>query len=275
MCVRPLWKGFITFGLVSIPVRLYPATETKGISFSLLHRRCGTPVHYHKYCDYCKEDLKSEEIVKGFEFSKGRYVTFTAEEMDELPKMAGREIAITDFVDLAEVDPIYYQKTYYLAPAEGGDRAYNLLLAAMAESGRVAVAKVVLRTKENIAALRVYKDNTLAMSTIFFPEEIRSTAGLGLPEAAQPDPREIKMAHSLIDSLTAAFEPGKYQDTYRQMLNEVIEKKITNQKIEVPPERPRAEVIDLTEALRLSLEKITGEKPAGKPKKRVKAGAGT
>ena len=259
--MRPFWKGFISFGLVSIPVKLFPATETKSIGFSLLHKEDGAPIKYKKFCEHCNEEIGQSEIVKGYEFSKGQYVTFSEDELESISELKGRQIEITDFVDLKEVDPIYFQKSYYLAPGEGGEKPYMLLLTALKETNRIAIAKISLRTKESISMLRVYEDNTLALSTVFYPDEIRKTSLLEIPDNISVNETELSMAKMLIDNLTHPFQPEKYKDEYREKLNEIIQKKIINEKIEYRPEAPPANVIDLTEALKLSLEKITGENP--------------
>ncbi|GAV24909.1 Ku protein [Carboxydothermus islandicus] len=258
--MRPIWKGFIAFGLVSIPVKLYPATESKSITFSLIHQNCGGPIHYKKYCNTCNREVSPEEIIKGYEFSRGQFVTFTEEELEALPKLKGRKIEILDFVNLAEVDPIYLQKSYYLTPSEGGEKPYALLMQALKDSKKIAIAKMVLRTKENIAMVRVFKEKVLTVSTIFYPDEIRKFEIMEIPEAIPVEERELSLAKMLIDSLTTPFNPEKYKDTYREALMEVIEKKIQHEAIVIPEEKVPAKVIDLTEALRLSLEKITGEK---------------
>lgn len=257
--MRPFWKGFIAFGLVSIPIKLFPSTESKNISFSLLHKDDGSPIRYRKYCDHCEKEIAQEQIVKGYEIEKGKYVTFSDEELESIAKSRGKQIEITDFVDLKEVDPIYFQKSYYLAPDQGGEKPYSLLLKALSETNRIAIAKIVLRTKENIAMLRVYQDNTLALSTVYFPDEIRNPALLEIPSDVNINDTELSMAKMLIDNLTSPFSPEKYHDTYREKLNEIIEKKILNEKIEYLPEKAAGNVIDLTEALKLSLEKLTGE----------------
>lgn len=258
--MRPIWKGFIAFGLVSIPVKLYPATESKSISFSLIHKNCGGTIHYKKFCALCEQEVPPEEMVKGYEFSRGQFVTFSEEEIEALPRLKGRQIEILDFVNLAEVDPIFLQKSYYLTPAEGGEKPYFLLLKALLDSKKIALARIVLRTKENIALLRVYQSKLLTASTIFYPDEIRSIEGLDLPQEVEVAEKELALAKMLIDSLTTPFNPDKYHDTYRETLKTLIEKKIQHETIVIPEEKVPAKVIDLTEALKLSIEKITGEK---------------
>lgn len=267
--MRPLWKGFISFGLVSIPVKLFPATESKNISFSMLHKDCASPIHYRKYCEHCDKTVPPEEIIKGYEFSKDKYVTFTDEEMEEISADGNRQIEITDFVNLDEVDPIYFHKSYYIAPGDGGEKPYALLLSALKASNRIAVAKLVLRTKENIAMLRVYHDDTIALSTVYFPNEIRNTNLLEIAPDVQVKDVELDMAKMLIDNLTHPFDPEKYKDEYRETLNEVIEKKILNEKVEYSPDKKApSNIIDLTEALKQSLEKLTKDEP--KKEKSVK-----
>lgn len=253
--MRPLWKGAVSFGLVYVPVKLYAATEQKDIRFNYLHEKCKTPVQYRRYCPYCRAEVPMEEIVRGYEYEKGKYVVLKEEDFEKVAgEGGGRSIEILDFVDLAEIDPIYYEKAYYLAPGDGGAKVYELLRRAMDETGKVAVARVVIRSREALAALRV-SGNTLVMSTMHYPDEIRD-AGV-LPEMnyqVSLHENEVKMAVSLISSLSAEFRPEKYTDTYRQGLMEVIQAKIAGEAVEAPPQPEARKVVDLMEALKASIE---------------------
>lgn len=261
--MRSIWRGAISFGLVHIPVRLYTATEDRDIHFRLLHEVCGTPIHYRRFCDTCAREVENQEIVTAFEYDRGQFVVVTDEEKEAIPLPQTRVIEITDFVDLAQIDPVYYQRTYFLEPAEGGVKAYALLRRAMAETNRVAIAKVVLRSKESLAAVRVY-DEALVMETMFFPDEIRSPKALAGIEA--PDvtfhPNELQMATMLIGNLTAEFDPGKYANEYRRALLQLIEDKVAGRQVVRAPEPEREKVIDLVEALRRSVE-MTQERAPG------------
>lgn len=173
--MRPLWKGAISFGLVFVPVKLYAATEQKDLRFNYLYEKYKTPVQYKRFCHYCQSEVNMEEIVRGYEYEKGKYVVIKEEDFEELARSgSGRSIEILDFVDLKEIDPVYYEKAYYLSPVNGGAKVYELLKRAMQETGKVAVARVAIRSKEALAALRVSGDS-LVMSTMHYPDEIRNT----------------------------------------------------------------------------------------------------
>lgn len=252
--MRSLWKGAISFGLVYVPVKLYAATEQKDLKFNYLHEKCKTPVQYKRFCPNCQTEVPMEEIVRGYEYEKGKYVILREEDFGiEAAPGPGKNVEILDFVDLAEIDPIYYEKAYYLAPGDGGAKVYELLRRAMEETGKVAVARVVVRSRESLAALRV-SGNTLVMSTMRYPDEIRHATAL--PEMnyqVNLHENEVKMAVSLINSLSAEFRPEKYTDTYRQRLMEVIQSKITGEAVEVPARPETGKVVDLMEALKASI----------------------
>lgn len=250
-----MWKGSISFGLVTIPVKLYAATESRDLRFNLLHEACRTPVQYRKWCPHCDREVTSDEIVKGFEYERGRYVTVTEEEMQGIPVAAAHTLEIVDFVRLEEIDPIYFDRTYYLEPGEGGARAYALLRRAMAETGRIAIARVVIRTRESLAAIRVFQGGVLALETMHFPEEIRSPAGLTAITEPELRPQEMEMAVNLISSLSGTFEPAKFENRYREALLALIEAKVAGEEV-VQPEAPpdRGSVVDLMTALRASIQ---------------------
>lgn len=253
--MRTLWKGAISFGLVHIPVRVYPATESKGVKFRQLHRECKTPVRYVKYCPACQREIAMEEIVSGYEYQRGQFVVLEDEDFERLPTAESKVVDIIDFVDLGEIDPILFDKTYYLEPADGGAKAYALLRQAMRESGRIAIARVALRAKQSLATIRVFDGTVLAMETMFWPDEVRSWAGLegiGIQPAFHEN--ELRMATMLIDSLTAPFEPGKYTDTYRAALHEMIRAKVEGRQIYEYREPETARVLDLMDALRASVD---------------------
>ena len=253
--MRTLWKGAITFGLVYIPVRLYTATEKKDVKFRYLHNECKTPVRYLKWCPTCNREVSQEEIVYGYEFEKGQHVVIDEADMERLPDAAGKVVDIVDFVNLEDIDPIYYDKTYFLEPADGGVKAYTLLRRAMQDSGKVAVAKVVIRTKEALATIRVYQDQALVMETMYWPDEVRSWHSLeGIDQEPALHENEVKMAHTLIDNLSTRFEPGKYTNDYRRALMDLIHQKIEGQEVHVRPEAEPQKIIDLMEALRASVQ---------------------
>lgn len=259
--MRALWKGAISFGLVNIPVRLYAATEKQGVRFNYLHGECNTPVRYRKWCDTCDREVGQDEIVKGYEYARGQYVVLRDEDFERVPLPTARAVEIVDFVKLTEIDPIYYDKTYFLEPEEGAIKAYALLRRAMDDTGRIALARVAVRTRETLATVRVYQDQALVMETMFYPDEVREPRALehifATPALAD---REVDMAVQLVDNLSAPFEPEKYTDQYRAALRGIIRQKIEGDEV-ARVERPgRAPVIDLMEALRASIEATRGEK---------------
>lgn len=253
--IRPIWKGAISFGLVYVPVKLYSATEQKDIKFNYLHEKCKSPVQYKRYCPYCQVEVSMEEIVRGYEYEKGKYVIINEDDFDKLAGAnSGRSIEIMDFVNLEEIDPVYYEKAYYLVPGEGGAKVYELFRRAIADTGKVAVARVIIRNREALAAIRESK-NILVMSTMHYPDEIRQAGTL--PELNYQvglHDNEVKMAVNLINSLSAEFQPEKYNDTYRQALMEVIQARIAGEAVAVPEKTEAGKVVDLMEALKASIE---------------------
>jgi DNA end-binding protein Ku len=273
--MHTVWKGAISFGLVHVPVKMFTATEDKDISMRYIHKECGSPLTYVRSCPTCDKPVEWEQITKGYEYEKGKFVLFEKEEFEQLTEQANKEIKILDFVDLTEIDPVYFAKTYYLAPGETGAGAYSLLLEAMKQSGKIGIAKVTIRSKSSLAAIRII-DNCIAMETIFYPDEIRSTQQVpNLPEKNEVNDKELQMAKMLIEQLSTAFEPEKYQDDYRHSLLDLIEKKVAGEEVKIVPEKQKTNVIDLMSALQASLEAIKPDKgtPAAKPKAKPKAKA--
>ncbi len=248
---RAMWKGAISFGLVSVPVGLYTATEEKSLHFNQLHDEDFGRIKYQRVCSKCGEMVDFEHIVKGYEYEKDKYVVLTDEDFDAVPVESSKAIDIVQFVDLADIDPIYFQKSYYLVPEETGLKAYTLLRRAMEEDGRVAIAKVAFREKEHLAALR-FKDNVFVLETMFWPDEIRAADFEILDKKVQIRDQEVQMAKSLIDNLTEAFKPDAFKDEYRDALLDIVEKKVSGEEIEVVPEPEPTKVVDLMEALKAS-----------------------
>lgn len=273
--MRPLWKGSVSFGLVNIPVRLFAATEKKNVRFRYLHEPCRTPVEYRKVCPTCNKEVAMDEIVKGYEYEKGRFVVIGESDFASIPAETTRSMAIVDFVLAEEVDPIYYDRSYYLAPGETGEKAFQLLLQSMAEAGMAAIVRIVLRSRQALGVLRVYRDS-LALETMFYPDEVRPTTELpAWNRDLKMQENELQMARQLIENLTASFSPDKYTDEYRKALLEIIEAKIKGEEVSIAPSPDRGEVIDLVEALKASVEatrKAAREKPGRG--RRKKAGAG-
>ncbi len=257
--MRPLWNGTIAFGLVVIPVRLYAATERKSVSFHLLHKECNTPVKYMKWCPTCQRELRQEEITKAYEYQPGQHVVITEEEMEAIPGPSAHVIEILDFVTLDDVDPVYYEKSFFLEPREGAEKAYSLLLRSMREQGKVALARVAIRAKETLAVVRTYKDKFILLETMFWADEVRSGEELNIPAESEIGDRELAMARTLIDTLSTDFEPTRYRSRQREAMSELIQKKIQGKEVVKEPE-VGAQVIDLMEALRRSVEKAKGGK---------------
>jgi DNA end-binding protein Ku len=271
---RTMWKGAISFGLVSIPIRLYPATEEKGLKFNQLHDEDHGRIKYQRTCAIDGDEVTFEHIVKGYEYEKDKYVVLTDEDFDAVPVESSRAIEILQFVDLEEIDPIYYKKTYYLIPEEMGVKAYTLLREAMTETGRVGIAKVSFRDKEHLATLR-FRDDVFLLETMFWPDEIRASDFDEIGESSKLKVRsqEVQMAQSLIENLTSSFDPTEYKDNYREALLQVVEKKIAGEEIEVIPEAEAPKVVDLMEALKASVAATKTKKPAAS--KRASAASST
>ncbi|MFN2546530.1 MAG: Ku protein [Myxococcales bacterium] len=251
---RPIWSGSISFGLVSVPVKLFSATSPKEVRFHMLHDKDGARIQQKRVCSADGKEVPWEHIVKGFEISKGRYVTVTREELESFNPRATKAIEIEDFVDLEQIDPIYYETTYYLVPDKGASKPYALLVEAMRKTGKVGVARFVLRTKQYLCAVRPL-GKALAVSTMLYADEVVSQDELdGLPDS-KPGERELKMAEQLIGSLEADFDVKKYKDDYREQVLALLERKAEGEEIVAaePAEAPRGKVVNLMDALQKSL----------------------
>ncbi|MEF7440212.1 Ku protein [Paenibacillus lautus] len=268
--MHTVWKGAISFGLVHVPVKMFSATEDKDISMRYIHKECGSPLSYIRKCPVCEEEVAWEEITKGYEYEKGKFVLFEKEELEQLAEANSKNITILDFVDLTEIDPIYFQKTYYLSPDQAGANAYRLLLEAMKQSGKIGIAKIAIRSKSSLAAIRVL-DECLSIETIFYPDEIRPISQVpNLPERTEVNAKELDMAKLLIDQLSTPFEPEKYTDDYRERLLDLINSKVSGEEIKIAPARQETNVVDLMAALQASIEAVKpiGTDPGTKPKPR-------
>lgn len=251
---RPIWTGSVSFGLVSVPVKLFSATSPKEVRFHMLHDKDGARIQQKRVCSADGQEVPWEHIVKGFEISKGRYVTVTREELESFNPRATKAIEIEDFVDLGQIDPIYYESTYYLVPDRGAAKPYALLVEAMKKTGKVGVARFVLRTKQYLAAVRPL-GKALAISTMLYADEVVSQDELeDLPDS-KPSERELKMAEQLIASLEAKFDPEKYKDDYREQVLALLERKAEGEEIVAaePLREPRGKVVNLMDALQKSL----------------------
>ena len=262
--MRPIWKGAITFGLISIPVRLYSAVENKSLKFHLLHDEDGGRIKYQRTCAKCGKEVTWDDIVKGYEFSKDQYVTFTEEELDSLDLDSIKAIDVVTFVPLEDIDPIYFNKTYYVAPETSGLKAYRLLADALEAEGQVGVAKVALRDKEHLATVRL-KEDVFVLETMHWPDEIRAAEFEELNKKVEVRDAEVKMARQLIQQLSGEFRPEEFEDEYRVRLQELAERKIEGQEVTVaaePAAEEPAQVVDLMEALKASVAEAKKSKPA-------------
>jgi DNA end-binding protein Ku len=273
---RSIWSGAISFGLVNVPVKVYSAVSPKTVRFHQLDSKTGSRISQKRVNPQTGEEVPYDDLVKGFELTRDRYVVIKPEELDAIQPEKSRTIDIEDFVDLSEIDPVYYSHPYWLAPDKGAAKAYGLLLQAMKESGKVAIARVVLRNKEHLVALRP-ADGALMMETMNFHDEVVPAEDLDeLVAAAEAEAsdREVGMAKQLIDSLTTAFEPQRYHDEYREKVLELIERKAQGEEIAVQPEAPApARVPDLMAALEASLAAVKSDAPAEAPAPKKKPAA--
>ena len=261
--MQAIWRGAINFGLISIPVRLFSATEEKTLRFNMLHKEDDGRVSFNRTCKVCgKDNLTKDDLVRGYEYEKGAYVKFDDEEIENVQIDTSHTVEVVHFTPDEQIDPIYYLKSYYLAPDELGQKAYALLRKALVDSDRVAVAKVAIRDKERLGTLRV-RDNVLVLETMYWPDEIREARFAETEQDVEVRDNEYKMAQTLIDSLTEDFDPSQYTDRYREALLEAVEQKIQGKEIVAPAEPEEVtQVVDLSEALKRSLEQVRSRSKA-------------
>ena len=251
---RAIWRGAISFGMVAIPMKLYIATESKDIGFVQLHSACHSRLKQKRWCPVHDYEVEYADIVRGFEFAKNEYLVMEEDDFASLPLKSTHTIEIVRFVDLKSIDPVHYEKSYYIEPESVGVKPFYLLKKALESTDRVAIAKVALRQKEHLCLVRPYGDG-LIMETMYYPDEIRSTVELDFPGEAEVSEAEVQMAVMLIDQLTGEFEPHAYHDEYRGALQQVIEAKFgSGAPVSAAPEAPQGKVRDLMEALRASIE---------------------
>jgi DNA end-binding protein Ku len=258
---RSMWKGAISFGLVTIPVAVYPATEEKSLKFNQLHDEDMGRIRYKRVCSIDGEEVDFEHIVKGYEVEKDRYVVLTDEDLDAVPVESSRAIDIQQFVDLDEIDPILFKKSYYLVPDETGAKAYALLRKALSEESKVGIAKVSFRDKEHLAALR-FKDQVFVLETMYWPDEIRAAEFDTVDSSEKVRANEVEMAKALIQNLSEPWNPEQFKDEYREALLDIVEKKDAGEAIEAPTEAAPARVVDLMEALKASVAAAKDKTPA-------------
>jgi DNA end-binding protein Ku len=276
---RSIWSGAISFGLVNVPVKLYSAVSRKTVRFHQLNKETGHRIAQKRVDPATGDEVAYEDIVKGYELTRDRYVVLTPEELDALDPERTRTIDIEDFVDLSDIDPVYYDHPYYLVPDKGAGKAYALLLDAMRDAGKVAIARVVLRSKEQLVAIRPAPGDVLMMETMVFADEVVPPDTIeDLPEegVVKTSDRELKMARQLIDSLSTDFEPERYHDEYREKVLDLIERKAAGEEIAVQPEAPQPErVPDLMAALEASLAAVKSGDGDGDGAKKPRSGAGS
>jgi DNA end-binding protein Ku len=262
---RAIWKGSISFGLVNIPIALYPATRREELKFRLLRKDDLSPVNYKRVAEKDGKEVPWNEIVKGYEYEKGKYVVLKEEDFQRVDLEATQTVDIQDFVDQEEIDPMYFYKPYYLEPQKGGDKAYALLRDALKDSGKVGVAKVVIKTRQYLAGVKP-EDGALVLELMHFADELADPEKLHVPKKKEIGKREMNMAKSLIDSMSSKWNPQKYKDDYREALMEVIEEKVEagGKEIEGKPKKaPKpTKVIDLVSVLQKSLEQSGAKKKA-------------
>src|SRR5437899_6783970 len=271
--MRAIWKGGISFGLVNIPIALYPATRKEELKFRLLLAKDLSPVNYKRVAEKDGKEVPWDDIVKGYEYEKGKYVVLKNEDFQRVDLEATQTVDIQDFVDQEDIDPMFFYKPYYLEPQKGGDKAYVLLRDALEESKKVGIAKVVIKTRQYLAGVKAV-DGVLVLELMHFAEELADSDQLHVPKKIEPGKREINMAKALIDSMSSKWNPEKYRDDYREALMEVIEEKVEagGKEIEEKPKKaPKpTKVIDLVSVLQKSLEKTGGAKKRTTTKHRAK-----
>ena len=265
MAARSIWSGTISFGLVSIPVRMFSATESKELRFHFVDRHDLEPVGYDKVRKDTGEHVDPDDIVRAFEIEKGRYVPLEPDDLGRLDIELTHGIDICDFVQLDEIDPVYFRQAYYLLPQDGGEKPYRLLEQALEDTGRVGIAKVVIRNKQHLACLRTF-DGVLVLETMYYDDEVRSPASLDGDLSFRKEKvrkAEVDMAKTLVENLSATFDPAKYTDTYRAELMELIKQKAKGGELPEPKEQ-EAEVVDLMQALRESVERTQQSRGKGR-----------
>jgi len=269
-----VWKGYLTFGLISIPIRLFAAARSERISLNQLHNVCHTRIRQPQFCPTCNRAVERSEIVKGYEYEKDQYVLFDEKELDKIEPPSAHTMEILEFVKLDEVDPLYFDASYYVTPEEEGKKAYQLLLGAMEESGYAAIAKATMHQRENIVIVRP-RAHGLTLHTMFYANEIRPVAEYGHTDKVELKEQEKKLATQLIESLAAPFKPEQYHDQYQANMRALIAAKQKGQEVTEATHPQMAPVIDLMEALKKSLAEKSAPVPMRPPIRAVPAGMGS
>ena len=258
--MRAVWSGMISFGLVNIPIKLFNATKEEKISFHQMHKDDSGRVQYKKACKVCGNELQNEDIVKGYEYKKGQYVVVSDEELDRINLKTTKTIDILGFVDGSEIDDLQYEKAYYIAPDENGERAYALLRQTLKETGKVGIGKIAFRNREELAALRE-KEDRLVLETLHYADEMVRPDDLGIPaENVQAPASELELAKVLVNHMTTTFDPAAYHDEYEDALRDLINKKIEGEEVTAPAAPQPTNVIDIISALKASLAQAEEER---------------
>jgi DNA end-binding protein Ku len=271
--MRAIWKGSISFGLVNIPIALYPATRREELKFRLLREKDLSPVNYKRVAEKDGKEVPWEQIVKGYEYEKGKYVVLKDEDFQRVDLEATQTVDIQDFVEVEEIDPIYFYKPYYLEPQKGGDKAYTLLRNVLKDTNKVGIAKVVIKTRQYLAGVKA-KEQVLVLELMHFADELLEAGKLHVPKKLEVGKREMDMAKALVESMSAKWDPEKYHDDYREALMDVIEEKVESGGKEIEekpkPKKTPSKVIDLVAVLQQSLAESKGEKKKSKAKHATK-----
>jgi DNA end-binding protein Ku len=274
--MRAIWKGSISFGLVNIPIGLYPATRRDELSFRQLRKSDLSPINYKRVAEVDQKEVPWEDIVKGYEYEKGQFIVVTDEDFKRANVEATQTVEITDFVNLDDIDPMYFDKPYYLEPQKGGKKAYALLRDTLKETGKVGIAKVVIKTKQHLAAVKP-KDNSIVLELMHFPDELLASDELDLPKDEAVGKKELEMAKALVQSMTSKWQPEKFQDDYTHKLKEVIEEKVAAGGKDLPALKGKAKaptnVVDLVAILKKSIEENSGGGAASSGKTKKKSAA--
>ena len=271
--MRAIWKGSISFGLVNIPIALYPATRREDLKFRLLREKDHSPVNYKRVAEKDGKEVPWAEIVKGYEYEKGKFVVLNDKDFQRVDLEATQTVDIQDFVDVEEIDPMYFYKPYYLEPQKGGDKAYVLLRETLEKTKKVGIAKVIIKTRQYLAGVKPLK-HALVLELMHFAEELSDAEKLNVPKTLEPGKREVDMAKALVESMTSKWDPTRYKDDYRDALLDVIEEKVEagGKEIEAKPKekKPSSKVIDLVAILQESLAKAEGGKKKSSSAKSAK-----
>lgn len=261
-----VWKGYLSFGLISVPLRLYAAARTEHVSFHQIHKVCNTRIKQQLYCPHCERVVERTEIVKGYEIDKGQFVIVDDQEIKKIAPASTDTMEIQQFVKLSDVDPLYFDASYYAVPEAAGRKAYKLMVETMDKSGYAAVAKVGMHQREYVVIIRP-RQNGLTLHTIYYPNEVREVPEYGKTGDVEVKPQEVQLAEQLVKSLAGPFDPKRYEDEYQKRLLELVEAKSEGKTVEGTPQRKKAPVVDLMEALKKSLaasEKKPERNPATK-----------